>query len=136
MDNAGGFAVLSNSPRGGADEDDVGSRRRLGVARLGVGEDAVVSQCEPPGSPALAVVSPLVEDPGDAGAGADVRSSGIGVRSAGGEIDRGAGPQESRLRRGVADPAALQRYAAERVHLLHPHRGELLKSDMISPNFL
>ena len=121
MDNAHGFAAFSGGSGVGADEDDVG---RLGAARLGVGEDAVVSQCEPPRSPSFAVVGPLVEDPGDAaaGAGADVRSSGIGLRSA---IDRGASPQERRLRRAVPDPGALERYAAQRVHLLHPHRAEI-----------
>lgn len=111
MDNAHGFAVFS------------GAARR----RLGVGEDAVVLQGEPPRSPTLAEVSPLVEDPGHAGgagAGADVRSSGIGLRSAAGEIHRRASPQERRLWRPLPDPGALQRYAAQRVHLLHPHRGK------------
>lgn len=126
MHNADGFAEFSGAPAGGgggANEDDVGPRGRLGAARLGVREDAVVPQGEPPRSPPLAVVSPLVEDPGDAGAGADVRSSGIGVRSAGGEIDGGPSPQQRRLRRPLPDPGALQRYAAQRVHLLHPHRA-------------
>lgn len=125
MDNADGLSVFSAwaaAGGGGANENDVSPRRRIGAARLGVGEHAVVPQGEPPGSPALAVVSPLVEDSGDAGAGGYVRSSGIGLRSGGGEIDGGASPEERGLRRPLPDPRTLQRYAAERVHLLHPHR--------------
>lgn len=125
MHNADGFRGFSGGAAGGVgstDQYDVVDRRRLRAARLGVGEDAVAPQGEPPRSPALAVVGPLVEDPGDAGAGADIRSPDISVRSGGGEIDGGAGPQQRRLRRAVADPGALERYAAERVHLLHPHR--------------
>lgn len=117
MDNADSSAAFpGGAPRavaaGGADKYDIGPRRRFGATRFGVGEDAVVPQGEPPRSPALAIVGPLVEDPGHAGAAADVRSSGIGLRSAAGGIHRRPGPQEHRLRRPLLDPGALQRYAA------------------------
>lgn len=125
MHNADGFAAFPAappaSPAAGTNQNDVAPMRRLRAACLRVREHAVVSQREPPGSPPLAVVSPLVEDSSDASAGADVRSPGIGVRSAAGEIHGGAGSQQRRLRR--PDPRALQRDAAERVHLLHPHRA-------------
>lgn len=126
MHNADCFAAFPatpSAPATGPNQNDVGSRRRLRAARLRIREDAVVSQCEPSGSPSLAVVSPLVEDPSHASAGADVRSSDIGVRSTSGEIHRGASSQERRLRRPLPDPRTLQRYAAKRVHLLHPHRA-------------
>lgn len=126
MDNADTLAVFSAAAPAagdGANKRHIAPRRRVGAAGLRVREDPVVSQREPPRSPSLAVVSPLVEDPGNAAAGADVRSSGIGIRSTAGEIHRRPSSQEGRLRRPVPDPRALQRYAAERVHLPHPHRA-------------
>lgn len=124
MDNADTFAVFPATPPvpcSGANENDVVSRRSVGATRLGIRKNAVVAKGEPPGSPALAVISPLVENTSHASAGADVRSSGNDVRSTTGDIHSRTSSQKGRHRRSFPDHWPLQCYAAQRVHYLYPH---------------
>lgn len=99
---------------------------RFGAPNLGVGEDAV-SEKKPPGSPPLAVIGPLVENSGDGSLRSRRQAGGIGIRSERRRRQtrwKATGPGERDLRRLVAESRALQRDAAERVHLLDSHFGQ------------
>lgn len=84
-----------------------------------------VPQQEPPRSPPLAVIRPLVQDPGDDRLRSRRGAACGAVGSAGGE-GQGAGRQAPRagqwdFRRGAADAGALDGDAAERVQFLDSH---------------
>jgi hypothetical protein len=133
MDNANIFPVLPSptvhprEPIGGyfSYKPDVIGRRREEVQILrppdfGVGHDAV-PQYEPPGSPPLAVIGPLVEHPGHRA----LRSPRITGGSA--WKPRRQAPRPPQRRRCGSVPhtpaGTLQRYAAQRMHFLHSHFG-------------
>ena len=124
--DGGGVAVHPGEAVGGdfADEADVvEGREEVEVLRppdLGVGEDAVAEE-EPPGSPALAVIGPLVQHARHR----RLLLSPPAVRSAHRETRRQAPrPRQRRSLRRVPtapDPRTLQGDAAQRVHFLHSH---------------
>jgi hypothetical protein len=92
----------------------------LGPPDFSVGHDAVPQE-EPPGSPTLAVIGPLVEHPGHRA----LRSPRITVGSAGKPCRQAPGPPQRRRGGSVPDtPAgALQRYAAKWMQFFHSHFG-------------